>query len=150
MLDRYKWRVIWNDGCLPICPSVFLSLCQFEVLLGKCLLVFFRFFTWCYIVIEPENWQSLIFQENFFSRMAINKVFQKFWHFWRKSFYVFVDFMLKLILLAFCLLKSHIWESSGSWVMNQNGLSQSDCMIFKSAVYICQEENDGSTWFFGM
>lgn len=82
--------------------------------------------------------------------MAINKVFQKFWHFWHKSFYVFVDFMLKLLLLAFCLLKSHIWESSESWVMNQNGLSQSDCMIFKSAVYICQKENDGSTWFFGM
>ena len=34
--------------------------------------------------------------------------------------------------IVVCLNKFHVWESSGSWDMDQNALGQSDCQSFQS------------------
>ena len=49
---------------------------------------------------------------------------------------LFSGFSVKLnfILLALCLHKSHIWESSSSRLMSQNAQSQSDHRILKLAI----------------
>ena len=49
-------------------------------------------------------------------------------------------------MFAVFLHKSHIWEKSGSWDMDQNALGQSDCRIFKSTISL--EQIDKKTWFF--
>ena len=41
---------------------------------------------------------------------------------------------------------SRMWENPGSWDMDQNSLSQSDCRIFISA--ISPEQIDEIAWFF--
>ena len=49
------------------------------------------------------------------------------------------------VVKVLCLNKSHIWESSVSWVMSQNFLNQSDSRILKLA--ISSDKINESTWF---
>ena len=58
---------------------------------------------------------------------------------WLKIRFFLSFSILKFILLALCLHKSHTWGNSGSWVVSQNVLSQEDCKILKKV--------DKSTWF---
>ena len=62
--------------------------------------------------------------------MAQNKGFLNFFQF-------FLDLVLNksLCFYLFCFHKYQIWENFGLWIMSQNMLSQSDCTIFKSAIW---------------
>ena len=96
---------------------------------------FFWFLVQWYIIEIFENWQSHFFQENSFlpkfgqkkHRMAPKWSFLNF----LKNFVVlvFLGNNLKWKLTLLLISHHHIWQNSGSPVMGQNAVSQSNCMI---------------------
>ena len=79
-------------------------------------------------------------------KWAKNRVFWIYWKIWSL---IFSEFSLsrKFILFVVFLHKSHTWEKSGSWdMMSQKFLGQSDCRIFKSVIFL--KQNDERVWFF--
>ena len=72
-------------------------------------------------------------------------------------FFMFLSKSCPLMYIYFCLKSSnimfltilrkpHVWEKSGSWVMAQKGIDQSDRSIFQ--IWISQERLDRLNWFF--
>lgn len=53
---------------------------------------------------------------------------------------------MKVYIYAVGLEKFHIWENFGSWIVDQNAFSQSNCRIFKSTIY--SEKINEIAWFF--
>ena len=81
-----------------------------------------------------QNW--LVFSDfQIIAKIAKNQgLFLFFFSFSRNFTITFFRFDVKwkLTLITLCLLKCDIWENSGSWVMSQNSLNQSDCRTLKA------------------
>ena len=108
--------------CLSVCSSV----CQFSIFLRNGTLVFRHDGRW----LECLKSDSPFFQKNsFLPKFGSEIAF--FWIFWKILLLVFLGNNLKwkLILLLMFLHQSHIWQNSGSRVLGQNAVSQSNCRI---------------------
>ena len=126
--------------CLSVSLSVYLSLClsvcQFSFFLRKGLVVFSVFFAWWYIIGILKNLKSPFYQKNSFlpkfeqKKPKIAPKIGFFFIFWKILSLVFPN-NLKWKLIVFLIFhhQSHIWQSSGSQVLDQNTFSQSNCRI---------------------
>ena len=138
MIDVIEhWEVIeplsyggsYKITCLYVCSSV----CQFSIFLRNGTLVFGHDGRW----LECLKSDSPFFQKNSFlpkfgskvPKMAPEIAF--FGFFWKILSLVFLGNNLKwkVILLLMFLHQSHIWQNSGSRVLGQNAVSQSNCRI---------------------
>ena len=95
---------------------------------------------------EPD-FPGNIFLPQKFGKWTQNGSKTVFWIYWKIYSLIFSEFCLKInFIFAVFFHKSHTWEKSGSWDMDQDALDQSDCSMFKLVVSL--EHNDGKAWFF--
>ena len=119
--------------CLSVCPSVCPSIQHFS---QEWPFSFFWFLPQWQLIEIFKNWlihfpRKIHFCPNLGKKgpkWSQNRVF---WIFWKIFSLVLLGNNLKwkLMLLFIFHLQSHIWQKSGSWIMSQNAVSQSNCRI---------------------
>ena len=113
-------------------------------------------FSWNWIVIWSFGMVSEIYVKLYLAELDFfekNIMPQKCWK-WAKNgpsrgFFEFIENMLfdnESLYLCCGPGKFHIWENFGSWIVDQNAFSQSNCRIFKSTIY--SEKINEIAWFF--
>ena len=132
-----------------------MSICQFVVFCRNGSIVLFWFLAQCYII-EISNTGRVLFsmKRNLFCPNLGKKGLKWsqnsfFGIFWKILWLVFLENNLKwkLILLLIFHHQSNIWQNSGSWVMGQNAISQSDCRILWNVI---SQEKWMRKYVFGM
>ena len=126
--------------CLSVSLSVRLSVRCFS---QKWLDSFFWFLAQWQIIGISKNWQSPFFQENS-KRTQNGPKIVFFWIIWKILSLVFIGNNLKwkLILLLIFYHQFRIWQNSGSGIVGQNIVSQSNSRILSNVI-----SQESSEWW---
>ena len=122
-------RVLWNDCCLSVHPSL-------RYFSQERLFSFFWIVALWQILWIFKSWQCPFFRKNNFypnlskegPKWIQNRFFLIFWKI-LSSVFLWNNLQWKIILLLMFHHQSHSWQNSGSPIVGQNAVSQSNCKI---------------------